>query len=66
MQAFGPNNDAGAAHYIDHGLTEGRSTSFDVAAYEHAHPDLIGVYATNDQFLTAYIGYFVATGHYLI
>ena len=66
MQAFGSNNDAGATHYIDYGSNEQRSTAFDVAAYEQAHTDLIGAYATDDQFLTAYIDTFVTTGHYLV
>jgi hypothetical protein len=65
MAAFGANDDAGASHYINYGYNEGRSTSFDVAGYEAAHPDLQGIYATNDQFLTAYINTYVTTGHLL-
>ena len=65
MKAFGANNDAGASHYITNGFSEGRSTSFDVAGYEAAHPDLQGRFATNDQFLTAYINTFTTTGHFL-
>ena len=65
MSAFGANNDAGATHYIDYGLNEGRSSSFNVQAYEAAHPDLLGEFATNDQFLTAYISTYVQTGNYL-
>jgi hypothetical protein len=65
MNAFGANNDAGASHYITNGFSEGRSTSFDVAGYEAAHPDLQGRFATNDQFLTAYINTFTTTGHFL-
>jgi hypothetical protein len=65
MNAFGANNDAGATHYINNGFSEGRSTSFNVAAYESAHPDLIGKYASNDAFLTAYINTYKATGKFL-
>jgi hypothetical protein len=65
MTAFGANNDAGASHYIANGFNEGRSTSFNVAGYEAAHPDLQGRYATDDQFLTAYINTYVTTGHFL-
>ncbi|MEA2840509.1 MAG: serralysin [Methylobacteriaceae bacterium] len=65
MHAVGANNDAGASHYIGYGLSEGRSASFDVAGYEAAHPDLQGRFATNDQFLTAYINTYVATGQLL-
>jgi hypothetical protein len=65
MTACGSNNDAGASHYITYGSNEGRSTSFNVAAYETAHPDLQGRYATNDQFLTAYINTYTTTGHFL-
>ena len=65
MKAFGANNDAGATHYIDYGLSEHRSTSFNVGAYESAHPDLIGKYASNDAFLTAYINTYKATGTFL-
>jgi hypothetical protein len=65
MTAFGANNDAGATHYIAFGLNEGRGTSFNVLGYEAAHPDLQGRYATDDQFLTAYINTYVTTGHFL-
>jgi hypothetical protein len=65
MNAFGANNDAGVAHYINYGIHEGRSTSFDVAGYEQAHPDLQGLYRTNDAFLTAYINTYTTTGHFL-
>jgi hypothetical protein len=65
MNAFGANDDAGASHYITNGFSEGRSTSFDVAGYEAAHSDLQGRFATNDQFLTAYINTYVTTGHFL-
>jgi hypothetical protein len=65
MNAFGANNDAGAKHYIDAGFFEHRSTSFNVAAYESAHPDLIEKYASNDAFLTAYIDTYKATGTFL-
>jgi hypothetical protein len=56
---------SGATHYIRNGYDEHRTTAFNVAAYEQAHPDLVGQYTSADQFLTAYINYFVATGHYL-
>jgi hypothetical protein len=65
MKGFGANNDAGATHYIQYGCNEHRTTTFNVAAYEQAHPDLVGQYTSNDQFLTAYINFFVTTGHYL-
>ncbi len=65
MQAFGANNDAGATHYITYGLSEGRSTTFDVSGYLGAHPYLQGRYASDDQFLAAYIDAYVATGHVL-
>jgi hypothetical protein len=65
MTAFGANNDAGATHYITNGMNEHRSTGFDVVGYERAHPDLQGQYATNDQFLAAYINTYVTTGHFL-
>jgi hypothetical protein len=66
MQAFGANADAGAAHYIQAGFLEGRAANaFNVAAYESAHPDLIGKYASNDAFLTAYISTYVTTGTFL-
>jgi hypothetical protein len=50
VRAFvgGGNNDAGATHHIDYGFSEHRSTSFNAGAYESAHPDLIGKYASND------------------
>lgn len=61
MSAFGANSDAGASHYIKNGRGEGRSAhSFNVAAYESAHPDLIGRYGSDDAFLTAYINYYAA------
>jgi hypothetical protein len=66
MKGYGANNDAGATHYIEHGLNEGRSAqAFDVAAYETAHPDLIGLYGSNDAFLTAYINTYATTGKFL-
>jgi hypothetical protein len=66
MKAFGANNDAGATHYIQNGLLEGRNAqAFDVAAYEAAHPDLIGKFASNDAFLAAYIDTYVTTGKFL-
>jgi autotransporter passenger strand-loop-strand repeat protein len=65
MNAFGANNDAGATHYIDSGFNEGRSAGFNVSAYEEAHPDLIGKFASNDAFLTAYINTYKATGTFL-
>jgi hypothetical protein len=66
MTAFGANNDAGASHFITNGLTEGRQAhAFDVGAYETAHPDLIGKYASNDVFLTAYINTYATTGKFL-
>jgi hypothetical protein len=65
MTAFGANNDFGASHYITYGFDEGRTSSFDLAGYEAAHPDLQGRYATNDQFLAAYIDTYVTTGHFL-
>ncbi|MET4261100.1 hypothetical protein ABIC09_006067 [Bradyrhizobium sp. S3.12.5] len=67
MNAYGANNDAGAAHYITYGATEGRSRAgFNVAAYEQAHPDLVGKFATNDAFLTAYINTYHHTGEFLV
>lgn len=67
MNAFGANNDAGATHYITNGLNEGRSAHpFDVGVYESAHPDLIGKYASNDAFLTAYINTYTTTGNFLL
>ncbi len=66
MKAFGANNDAGATHYIDYGLGEGRTAdAFNVAAYESAHTDLIGKYANDDAFLTAYINTYATTGKIL-
>jgi len=66
MKAFGADADAGATHYIDYGLSEGRSADpFNVSAYESAHPDLIGKYASNNAFLTAYINTYTTTGHFL-
>ncbi len=65
MNAFGANNDAGATHYIQYGQNEGRTTTFNVAGYESAHPDLIGKFSSNDGFLTAYIDTFKATGTFL-
>lgn len=66
MNAFGANGDAGATHYINHGLNEGRSADpFNVAAYESAHPDLIGQYANDDAFLAAYIDNYKMTGTFL-
>ena len=66
MKAFGANNDAGATHYIDYGLNEGRSAApFNVAAYESAHPDLNGKYASDDAFLTAYINTYATSGKFL-
>ena len=65
MKAFGANNDAGATHYIDSGLSEHRSTTFNVGAYESAHPDLIGKFSSDDAFLTAYINTYQASGTFL-
>jgi microcystin-dependent protein len=66
MTAFGANNDAGASHYITNGLNEGRSAhAFDVAAYETAHPDLSGKFASPDAFLAAYISTYAKTGTFL-
>ena len=65
MKAFGADNDAGATHYIDSGFSERRSTTFNVGAYEFAHPDLIGKFSSNDAFLTAYINTYKATGTFL-
>ena len=65
MHALGANNDAGATHYINYGLSENRSTGFDYTSYINAHPDLQGKYGTPDQFLTAYINTYDATGHVL-
>jgi hypothetical protein len=67
MKDFGADNDAGAYHYIVYGLNEGRSgAGFNVATYEQAHPDLIGKFATNDAFLTAYINTYHDTGSFLV
>jgi len=66
MTAFGANNDAGASHFITNGFNEGRSAApFNVGSYESAHPDLIGKYASNDAFLTAYINTYVTSGKFL-
>ena len=66
MKAFGADADAGATHYIDYGLNEGRSADpLNVGAYESAHPDLIGKYANNDAFLTAYINTYSTTDHFM-
>jgi hypothetical protein len=65
MNALGANNDAGATHYINSGFSEHRSTSFNVGAYESAHPDLTGKFSSNDAFLTAYINTYKATGTFL-
>lgn len=65
MKAFGADNDAGASHYIINGSHEGRTTTFDVQGYQAAHTDLIGKYANDDAFLTAYINTYVTTGHVL-
>jgi hypothetical protein len=65
MTAFGADNDAGATHYIDFGSSEHRSASFNVGAYESAHPDLIGKFSSNDAFLTAYINTYKASGTFL-
>ena len=66
MKAFGANNDAGASHFITNGFNEGRSAApFNVGSYESAHPDLIGKYASNDAFLTAYINTYVTSGKFL-
>ncbi|WP_426614773.1 hypothetical protein [Bradyrhizobium sp. McL0616] len=67
MNAYGANNEAGAVHYITYGEREGRSDAgFNVAAYQQAHPDLIGKFATNDAFLTAYINTYHNTGEFLV
>jgi hypothetical protein len=71
MNAIGANNDAGATHYIGYGFKEHRTTTFTfdnqvgaaaVGAYEAAHPDLQGKFATNDAFFTAYIDAYKTTG----
>ena len=49
----------------EHRFAEGRCTGLNVAAFEGAHPDLIGQYATNDAFLTAYIQHYNSPGHFL-
>ena len=67
MKAIGANNDAGANHYITSGVNEGRNCAgFNVGAYEQAHPDLIGHFASNDAFLTAYINTYHNTGAFLV
>ena len=50
---------------INNGFSEHRSTSFNVGAYESAHPDLIGKFSSNDAFLTAYINTYKTTGAFL-
>jgi hypothetical protein len=65
MKAFGASSDLGATHYIQNGFSEGRSTGFNVAAYESAHPDLIGKFASNDAFLASYINTYQTTGTFL-
>ena len=63
---FGANNDAGATHFIDTGFFEGRTAnSFNVGAYESAHPDLLGKFNSNDAFYTAYINTYKTTGTFL-
>jgi hypothetical protein len=51
MKAFGTCNDAGATHYIENGVSEHRSTSFNVGAYDSAHPEVIGKFSSNNAFL---------------
>ena len=47
-------------------FSEGRSADpFNVAAYESAHPDLSGKYASDDAFLTAYINTYATSGKFL-
>jgi hypothetical protein len=53
---------SGLARY----LYRGRSTGFNVAAYEQAHPDLVGELSSDDAFLTAYINTYRATGTFIL
>jgi hypothetical protein len=66
IKAFGANEQAGASHFITNGFDEGRSAApFNVVAYESAHPDLSGKYASDDAFLTAYINTYATSGKFL-
>ena len=65
MSAFGANNGAGATHYTQSGEQAEHVTTFSVAGYESARPDFIGKFGSNDQFLTAYIDTYKATGTFL-
>ena len=45
--AFGTNAEAGVAHYIQSGLHEGRSATFDALKYTASYGDLINAFGTN-------------------
>lgn len=66
MKGYGSNEQVGAAHYIQNGINEHRTTAFDVSGYYNAHPDLVGHYANTDAFLTAYIDQYWHDGTFLV
>lgn len=50
IAAIGANQDAGAAHYINHGRAEGRATDlFDAAQYLANYADLRAAFGTDEQ-----------------
>jgi hypothetical protein len=46
--AFGANDQAGAAHFIDYGFNEHRSTTFDGLSYIAQYTDLMNAFGAND------------------
>ena len=56
INAFGANEQAGAAHFIDNGFKEGRTTTFDGLDYIANYTDLMKAFgANNDEGAAHYI-----------
>jgi len=52
--AFGTNAEAGVAHYVQNGLHEGRTATFDALKYIASYPDLIAAFGINAEAGTAH------------
>lgn len=59
IQSFSTNAMAGAVHYIEHGLAEGRSITFDVNVYLAKYADLRASFGAN---LAGAIQHFITNG----
>ena len=57
---FGTNAEAGVAHYIQNGLHEGRTATFDALKYTASYADLINAFGAN---ATAAETHYIANGY---